>query len=129
MTDAQTLRFERKGYFVTRQLLQAAEVTHLKSGVDARICEHKLQALRQRIRVLCPKIDPTTVTDEAAAVRVLKRHGTDSVGFLQFFNLHKKCSAVKQVAFSKRMAGVAAQLLGAKRIRLYQVKEPGGKCA
>ncbi len=43
------------------------------------------------------------------------------VGFLQFFNLHRVDAQVQAVATSKRLASAAAQLLGAKHVRLYQV--------
>ncbi len=37
----------------------------------------------QRVRVLCPGIDPDSLTSEAEARNVLKRHATDELGFLQ----------------------------------------------
>lgn len=51
------------------------------------------------------------------------------LGFLQFFNLHRSQAAIAQLVRHPALAGTAAQLLGAKRLRLYQdavfLKQPG----
>lgn len=74
-----------------------------------------------RVRVLCPGVKPSSIKNEAQAMAALARHGTDEVGFLQFFHLHRSSPVVDAVVRSKRLAGVAAQLLGVNRVRLYQV--------
>lgn len=43
--------------------------------------------LAQRVRVLCPAIDPDSLASEAEARNVLKRHATDELGFLQVRSL------------------------------------------
>lgn len=129
LSDSQLLSYERNGYLVTRQLLPADETTALRDAVHACVASQRLAALRQRVRVLCPGIDPMSLADEAAALRALRHHGTDSVGFLQFFNLHNSSEVVRRVACGPRLAAAAAQLLGCRRVRLYQdavfLKEPG----
>jgi hypothetical protein len=52
---------------------------------------------------------------------VLQRSGSQPVGFLQFFHLHRHLPLVQQLISSPALAGTAAQLLGAQRVRLYQV--------
>lgn len=50
--------------------------------------------------------------------------------FLQVMNLWRRSEAVRRFVFGKRLAGVAAQLLGVPRVRLYHdqslYKEPSG---
>jgi hypothetical protein len=73
---------------------------------------------------LCP---PGTAEPAAPAeaLRLIARRGSDPLGFLQFFHLHRDplCPAVRELALGSegRLARVAAQLLGVKRVRLYQV--------
>lgn len=72
------------------------------------------------MRVLCPGADPASVSSAEQALRLIERRGTDALGFLQFFNLHRDSEAVRRTALGAQLAGVAAQLLGARRVRLYQ---------
>lgn len=127
------LRYERKGHVVTRQLIRPEELTPLASPLVAIVEGKRLAALRQRVSVLCPGVDAAAVKTAAEALRLLQEKGTEPVGFLQIFNLHREASAAadatRELATSPRLAGVAAQLLGTRRVRLYQtcvfVKEPG----
>jgi hypothetical protein len=129
LSDAQLLRYEREGWLATRSLLRPADVAAAATAVDAAVTAGRLAALRQRVRVLCPGVDPAAIADEAAALRALRRRGTDAIGFLQFFHLHRSSDAVRALVAGPALAGVAAQLLGARRVRLYQdcvfAKEPG----
>lgn len=72
------------------------------------------------VRVLCPGADASRVQTEEQALRLIDARGTDGLGFLQFFHLHRASAAVRALLCGPRLAGVAAQLLGAKRVRLFQ---------
>jgi hypothetical protein len=72
------------------------------------------------VRVLCPGVDPASVESTAEALRLIEHAGTDALGFLQCFHLHRASAAVRAVARGPALAGVAAQLLGAPRVRLFQ---------
>lgn len=117
----QLLQYERNGYAVVKGLLQQQSITATKAAVQEAVEKDKLKSLRHRIRVLCPDVDPQSVKDVAQAKKVLKRKGTDSVGFLQFFHLHRSSKAIWELVSSPQLAGAAAQLLGVKKVRLYQV--------
>lgn len=62
--------------------------------------------------------------------RPLEQRDTYGKAFLQVMNLWRHDSAVARFVMSARFAGVAAALLGARRVRLYHdqalFKEPGG---
>lgn len=81
------------------------------------------------IRVLCPGADPVAVATPAEARALIAAEGTDGLGFLQFFHLHRASAAVRALAAGPALAGAAAALLGARRVRLFQdavfLKEPG----
>ena len=49
----------------------------------------ELEALRHRVRVLCPGRDVASVHSKEQALRELQQHGIEPVGFLQIFNLHR----------------------------------------
>jgi hypothetical protein len=72
------------------------------------------------VRVLCPGANPDSIRTCEEALRLIARDGTDRLGFLQFFHLHRSSAAVLRAAAGARLAGVAAQLLGARRVRLFQ---------
>ncbi|KAI8477056.1 MAG: hypothetical protein J3K34DRAFT_169991 [Monoraphidium minutum] len=101
----------------------------MRPEVEAVIQDGKLDALRHRVRVLCPNADPARVRTCEEALKLIESRGTDHLGFLQFFHLHRASAAVAAAARGPRLAGVAAQLLGARRVRLLQdavfYKEPG----
>jgi hypothetical protein len=118
----QQLQFERKGHCVLPALLDPGDVERLRVDVEAAVAAGRLQALRHRLRVLCPGIDPATVTSEVAAQRLLENEASDELGFLQFFNLHRQRAGVARLAASPALAGAAAQLLGVRKLRLYQAR-------
>jgi len=132
LTDTELLGFERKGYIVLRGLLRPELLQALKKEAEAIVATKRLQALQQRVRVLCPPAvvarTPPPLT-EAAAVQLLRSHGSDEVGFLQFFNSHVSNALFRQLVYSEALTGPATQLLGVKRLRLFQdcifYKEPG----
>ncbi|WP_435622522.1 phytanoyl-CoA dioxygenase family protein [Flagellimonas sp.] len=60
----------------------------------------------------------------------LAKRNTYGKAFLQLFNLWQHDSDIKNLVFSKRLAGIAAQLMQVDGVRLYHdqalFKEPGG---
>jgi hypothetical protein len=74
--------------------------------------------------VLCPpkvvsRLD--SITSPQQALQLIASHGSSELGFLQFFNLHRSQPAISQLVRDPQLAGTAAQLLDARRVRLYQV--------
>ncbi|KAF6256823.1 hypothetical protein COO60DRAFT_1640423 [Scenedesmus sp. NREL 46B-D3] len=70
-----------------------------------------------------------SISSEAQALELIRQHGSSELGFLQFFNLHRTQPMIAELVRSQQLAATAAQLLGVKRLRLYQdcvfLKEPG----
>ena len=62
--------------------------------------------------------------------RPLAERGTYAQAFLQVTNLWQRSELVREFVFSKRLARLAAELLGTRAVRLYHdqslYKEPGG---
>lgn len=62
--------------------------------------------------------------------RELSARGTYDRAFLQVMNLWRSSEVVRRFVFGRRLAGIAAELLGVSSVRLYHdqslYKEPGG---
>lgn len=179
------LDYERKGFCLTKSLLQPQQLRPVKECVQAVIEQQRLDALKHRcerrkaataaaaapgaartcspfpqlpahtaptvppaanpqttqqlnrtcslrhhiarVRVLCPpevgsssRLD--NITSPQQALQLIASHGSSELGFLQFFNLHRSQPAISQLVRDPQLAGTAVQLLGARRIRLYQVR-------
>ncbi|MEU8223233.1 phytanoyl-CoA dioxygenase family protein [Kribbella sp. NPDC048915] len=79
------------------------------------------------------KYEPT-ITSEVIRLNTqhlpLEKRDTYGKAFLQVTNLWQQNDLVKELVFSRRLAGIAAQLLGVHAVRLYHdqalYKEPGG---
>tara|TARA_B110000977_G_scaffold53398_1_gene72557 strand:+ start:27743 stop:29107 length:1365 start_codon:yes stop_codon:yes gene_type:complete len=157
VTMQEQLHFERKGHVCVRDILSNDEAKGMVSDLIKETKARQLEAYRHRIAVLCPTQDPMSVHTEQEALAVLKKHSDEEVGFLQTFNLHRPNSSppgserkregentssenltsqalpsCAQYILSKRLAKVAAELLGAgeeDKVRVYQscvfVKPPG----
>lgn len=134
LSAAQLLRFERKGHVATRGLLSASELAPVVPLLQKALEQESLTAWRHRVSVLCPPhVDAQALRSVGEARRLLEHHGSDAVGFLQTFNLHRRPTrageAAMQLVASPRLGATAAQLLGCPRVRVYQscvfVKEPG----
>ena len=71
-----------------------------------------------------------TVDERNTETRRLQDRDTYGMAFLQTTNLWEFNDTVKEYVMAKRFAGIAAQLMGAERVRLYHdqalFKEPGG---
>jgi ectoine hydroxylase-related dioxygenase (phytanoyl-CoA dioxygenase family) len=70
------------------------------------------------------------VHDLSGEKRALEERDTYGMAFLQIFNLWKEDDAIRELIFSKRIAGIATALLQTKGVRMYHdqalYKEPGG---
>ncbi|KAF8057287.1 hypothetical protein HT031_006095 [Scenedesmus sp. PABB004] len=129
LPNQQLLRWERDGFTVSRGLLPREALEPVRDAVQRVVAARRLEALRHRVRVLCPEHPaPGAIATEAEAERLIDASAHE-LGFLQFFNLHRTEPAVDALARSAALAGAAAQLLGTKRVRLYQdavfLKQPG----
>lgn len=86
-------------------------------------------------------LDPATLAAHGQAItaatlrlntdhRPLEERSTYDRAFLQVMNLWRADEAVRRFVFGKRLAGIAAALLGVRGVRLYHdqslYKEPGG---
>lgn len=76
----------------------------------------------------------TEITDKIKELNTLhipmEERSTYQKAFLQVMNLWRESEIVKEFVFSKRLAGIAAQLMEVDSVRLYHdqalYKEPGG---
>jgi ectoine hydroxylase-related dioxygenase (phytanoyl-CoA dioxygenase family) len=126
----QLLAFERHGHLTQHGLLPAARVRELGRTVDAVYEARKLDAYRQKVRVLFGEEQLAGVEGFGlpALQRLVDGLPEGSVPFMQTFNMWRSCEAIGTLAASEELAGTAAALLGSKRLRLYQdslfVKRP-----
>lgn len=67
---------------MTRNVLPEEDVQALASAAAPLIAAGRLDALRHRVRVLCPGVDPKSVRSEEQAVKLLRKQGSDQLGFL-----------------------------------------------
>jgi len=106
VTERQRDELWRKGHILLENVLSADHVT-----------EHE-KSISEAVRRL------------SAEDRSLEERDTYGKAFLQITNLWTKDDAVKQFVFEKKFAQIAADLLGAEKVRLYHdqalFKEPGG---
>lgn len=125
----QLLDFERQGHLCARAFLNPQELSSLEACVTEAAESQKLNAYRHRVAVLCPGVDPFSVTTIQEAQNIIRLKGTDELGFLQTFNLHQRSQAVREWTSHPRLCSTVAALLGVERVRLYQdclfLKMPG----
>ena len=131
------LAYERAGHCTLRNLLPAANVESLVPAIDAAYAAQQLQVHKQKLRVLLGEEvleqAEKQARDERTLLAVLRKHmaalPAGSAPFLQGFNLWRASADIAALACSPAIAGTAAALLGAPRVRLYQdalfVKRPG----
>ncbi|CAM9562288.1 unnamed protein product, partial [Ascophyllum nodosum] len=127
------LAFERDGHTVTRGVFSERQLEALSPSILAGFEQHEMEALRQKVSVWFG--DETALSLETAPqLRARLKHlAPDEVPFLQVFNMFRKNGAhqaiIEKLVLSPRLAQIAAQLLGCKRLRLYQdstfCKRPG----
>lgn len=123
--DAQ-LFFARKGHCSLPDLILAEETVALAKDVDVFINANMLDGFKQKVEVLFDAETASRASSVADAERILDGA---TVPFLQFFNLHESVPSVDALARSPLLGRIAAELLGADSVRLYQdsvfFKRPG----
>ncbi len=120
LSDAELLRFERDGHLSTPGLLPTSDVAALRDHLAPVTERQRLSALRHRVRVLCPGVQAAPPATEQQALRLLRQHGVDELGFIQVFHTWRELEPVYSLVL--RLAGLAAALLDVPRVRLYQVR-------
>lgn len=117
----QLLCFERKGHTVTRGLCSREEVADWGKVIRAAFEKDKLMALRQKVRVLVGKEAYEHARTVEECEELLEENvDPEYIPFLQTFNSWRRYQDVRRLALAPRFAHVAAQLLGVRRVRLYQ---------
>jgi hypothetical protein len=62
-----------------------------------------------------------SIKSEQQALAIIQEQSSSQLGFLQFFNLHRTHQAIAALVRDRQLCATAAALLGAKKLRLYQV--------
>jgi ectoine hydroxylase-related dioxygenase (phytanoyl-CoA dioxygenase family) len=90
----------------------------LKEVLSPQTIEHYGKAITEEVKQLNKQTLP------------MSERNTYQRAFLQVMNIWTKSEVVKEFAFSKKLARIAAQLMGVKGVRMYHdqalYKEPGG---
>ena len=106
LTPAQVDRFERDGYIRLRNVLSPEVLGHYGEEITRQVI--RLNTLKKPMHL----------------------RSTYEKAFLQVMNLWRQSETVKQFVFSKRLARIAAELMGVRGVRLYHdqalYKEPSG---
>lgn len=106
LTPEQISFFAENGYIKMRQVLPAAVLEHYRKIINARVAELSADALP------------------------IDQRSTYGKAFLQVMNLWTESAEVKEFVFGKRLARIAADLMGVSGVRIYHdqalYKEPGG---
>lgn len=80
---------KRPGFSVVGDSSVSLQIEHIHKAILPVLGARELEALQQRIRVLCPGVDPYGARTKEAALNILAQHSEEPLGFLQFFNLNK----------------------------------------
>ncbi len=106
VTAEQAKSFQAQGYLKLKNVLSPAVIEHYGSEITRLVKELN------------------------ANTQPMEQRSTYQKAFLQVMNLWRHSELVKEFVFSKRLAGLAAQLMGVNGVRLYHdqalYKEPGG---
>jgi ectoine hydroxylase-related dioxygenase (phytanoyl-CoA dioxygenase family) len=106
LTVAQTEAFRRQGFIKLKNVLSPATIAHYGP------------AITESVKRLYQQHKP------------LSERNTYQKAFLQVMNIWTKDQTVREFSFSKRLARIAAELMGTRGVRMYHdqslYKEPGG---
>ena len=106
LTEQQIALYNENGYIKLRHVLSPELLEHYRLSINARVAELSADALP------------------------LDQRSTYGKAFLQIMNLWTQSEEVKEFVFGKRLARIAAELMGASGVRMYHdqalYKEPGG---
>ena len=98
--------FRENGHILIREVLDKEEVSFFRDAIVKAVSNYNTEK------------------------RKIEDRDTYGKAFLQIMNLWRVDETVKEFVFSKRLAGIAAQLLGVEKVRLYHdqalFKESGG---
>lgn len=93
-------------------------------------CIHLNQVLSSEFLIEQQKLIANEVLETDESQTPLEKRNTYGKAFLQVFNLWQRNEAIRALVFSKRLASIAAQLMGVEGVRIYHdqalFKEPGG---
>lgn len=106
ISPAQTAAFRENGHTLTPGILDAQEMAVYRDVINQAALQYNTEK------------------------RDMEERDTYGKAFLQIMNLWEVDAAVKQYTLAKRMAGIAADLLGVDNVRIYHdqalFKEPAG---
>jgi ectoine hydroxylase-related dioxygenase (phytanoyl-CoA dioxygenase family) len=106
LTDEQIAFYHENGYIKLKHVLSPELLEHYRLRINARVAE---------------------LSADAAP---LEQRTTYGKAFLQIMNLWTESGEVREFVFGKRLARIAAELIGATGVRIYHdqalYKEPGG---
>jgi ectoine hydroxylase-related dioxygenase (phytanoyl-CoA dioxygenase family) len=106
VTSQQITLYAEYGYIKLKQVLSPALLDHYRGAISARVAELSVGAVP------------------------IEQRTTYGKAFLQIMNLWTNSEEVKEFVFGKRLARIAAQLIGATGVRIYHdqalYKEVGG---
>lgn len=106
LTREQIEGYHKNGYIKLRNVLSPEVIDHYGSEITRLVKELNRQA------------------------KPMEERTTYEKAFLQIINLWTRSDVVKEFAFSKRLAQIAAELMGVQGVRMYHdqalYKEPGG---
>lgn len=96
--------------------------------------ENRFIKLKNVLNQECVSFFSSRITEKVHELnnekRSLDERDTYGMAFLQIFNLWREDDAIRELIFSKRIAGIATALLQTNGVRLYHdqalYKEPGG---
>lgn len=115
------LRFLQEPYALTSDHISfyaANKFIKLKQVLNKETIDFFSTCITEKVRVL---------NDEK---RSLEERDTYGMAFLQIFNLWREDDSIRELVFSKRLAGIATALMQTQGVRLYHdqalYKEPGG---
>ncbi len=106
LSDQAIEHFRTKGYVKLKQVLSPEVIAHYGAQIT-----HMVKALNNQ-------------------TKPMSERSTYEKAFLQIMNIWTKDETVREFVFSKRLAGIAARLMGVTGVRMYHdqalYKEPGG---
>ncbi len=106
LTADQVEFYQQNGYIKLHQVLRADLLEYYRQAISKRVAELSVDAVP------------------------LEQRDTYGKAFLQVMNLWRESEEVKEFVFGKRLAQIAAQLMGVSGVRIYHdqalYKEPGG---
>jgi ectoine hydroxylase-related dioxygenase (phytanoyl-CoA dioxygenase family) len=106
ITDDQIQFFQQHGFIKLKNVLHADTIHYMNETISAEVKRLNTQHLP------------------------IEQRDTYGKAFLQIMNLWTKSDSVKEIVFSKRIAKIAAELLGVNGVRMYHdqalFKEPRG---